>query len=343
MNINKISYIVAVMLISFASCEKDDNITIETENYKGVFVVNEGGFAKSNGSIGLYKPGEKRYFDAFKKANGLPLGDVVQSMSLIGTNYYIVVNNSNKIEVVSQSDLKTVSTISTPSPRYVLDVSYNKAYVSNFYSNSIKVLDLNTKSISRSIEIFHNSDQMALMNKKVYITTFDNKLMVLNSINDSLVDSISTAPGLSKIVNIGASRLAVLCTGVVDWNNGNVIENGKIQIINLGNIIESSFNLSSGSYGGSMVYVSNTALLYFSLGNNVIYKMDLSGNVSEFKTLEAGRNVYSLTYNSSNSSIYVTDAGDFNSAGKVMVYDLSGNKTLEFDAGIAPNAILINE
>jgi DNA-binding beta-propeller fold protein YncE len=343
MNINKISCVVAVLLIAFSSCKKDQDLNIETENYKGVFVVNEGGFAKSNGSIGLYKPGEKRYFDAFKKANGLPLGDVVQSMSLIGSNYYIVVNNSNKIEVVSQSDLKTVSTISTPSPRYVLPVSSNKAYISNFYNNTIKVLDLNTKSISKSIEIFHNSDQMALMNKKVYVTTFDNKLMVLNSANDSLVDSISTASGLSKIVNIGASRLAVLCTGVVDWNNGSVIENGKIQIINLGNIVESSFNLSSGSYGGSMVYVSNTALLYFSLGNNVIYKMDLSGNVTEFKTLEAGRNVYSLTYNSSNSSIYVTDAGDFNSAGKVIVYDLSGNKTLEFDAGIAPNAILINE
>jgi hypothetical protein len=343
MNINTIVSLVAAILITFTSCKKDENLTVETENYKGIFVVNEGGFAKSNGSIGLYKPGEKRYFDAFKKANGLPLGDVVQSMSLIGSNYYIVVNNSNKIEVVSQSDLKTVSTISTPSPRYVLPVSYSKAYVSNFYNNTIKVLNLNTNSISKSIEIYHNSDQMALMNKKVYVTTFDNKLMVLNLDNDALVDSIATAPGLSKIVNIGASRLAVLCTGVVDWNNGSVIENGKIQIINLGNIVESSFNLSSGSYGGSMVYVSNTALLYFSLGNNVIYKMDLSGNVSEFKTLEAGRNVYSLTYNSSNSSIYVTDAGDFNSAGKVIAYDLSGNKTLEFNAGIAPNAVLINE
>ena len=67
MNINKLSCFVAVILITFASCEKDENITIETENYKGVFVVNEGGFAKSNGSIGLYKPGEKKYFDAFKK------------------------------------------------------------------------------------------------------------------------------------------------------------------------------------------------------------------------------------------------------------------------------------
>jgi len=343
MNKNKLSFFIAASLIAFSSCKKDQDLTIETENYKGVFVVNEGGFGKSNGSIGLYKPGEKTYLDAFKKANGLPLGDVVQSMSLIDGNYYIVVNNSNKIEVVSQKDFKSVSTISTPSPRYVLDVSYNKAYVSNFYANSIKVLDLNTKNISKSIEIYHNSDQMALMNKKVYITTFDNKLMVLNSVNDALVDSIATAPGLSKIVNIGGSKLAILCAGVVDWNNGSVIENGKIQIINLGNVVESSFNLSSGSYGGSMVYVSNTGLLYFSLGNDKIYKMDLSGVITEFVTLDAGRNVYGLTYNASNSSIFVTDAGDFNSAGKVMVYDLSGNKTLEFDAGIAPNAILMNE
>ena len=131
MNINKIGCIVAATLIAFSSCKKDEIVTVETENYKGVFVVNEGGFAKSNGSIGLYKPGEKKYFDAFKKANSLPLGDVVQSMSLIGTNYYIVVNNSNKIEVVSKKDFKSVSTISTPSPRYVLDVSYSKAYVSN--------------------------------------------------------------------------------------------------------------------------------------------------------------------------------------------------------------------
>ena len=343
MNINKFGCIVAATLIAFSSCKKDENLTVETENYKGIFVVNEGGFAKSNGSIGLYKPGTKTYFDAFKKANGLPLGDIVQSMSLIGSNYYIVVNNSNKIEVVSQSEFKSVATILTPSPRYVLSVSSSKSYISNFYNNSIKVLNLTTKSITKSIEIYHNSDQMALMNKKVFITTFDNKLMVLNSANDSLVDSISTASGLSKIVNVGTSKLAVLCAGVVDWNNGSVIENGKIQIINDSNKVESSFALSSGSYGGSMVYSSSTGYIYFSLGNNMIYKMSLSGVVSEFKTLDAGRNVYGLTYNAANSSLYVTDAGDFNSAGKVIVYDLSGNKTLEFDGGIAPNAVLINE
>jgi len=342
MNIKSLQFF-CLLSVAFFACKPDAQQTITTDDFKGVFVVNEGGFGKANGSIGLYKPGSQQYFDAYKTANGIALGDVVQSMTLIDGKYYIAVNNSNKIEVVNQADFKSVTSIATTSPRYVLPTSYyNKAYVSNFYSNSVKVLDLNTKTITKSIEIFHNSDQMALMNKKVYITTFDNKLMVLNSVNDSLVDSIPTASGLSKIVNIGASKLAVLCTGVVDWNNGTVIENGKIQIINLGNIVESSFNLSSGSYGGSMVYANSLNALLFSLGDNKIIKMAFDGTMTDWLVLPTGQSVYGLNWDAQNAQLYISDAGDFNANGKVYVYDATANKVKEINAGIAPNGVVLN-
>lgn len=342
MNIKSLQFF-CLLSVAFFACKPDAQQTITTDDFKGVFVVNEGGFGKANGSIGLYKPGSQQYFDAYKTANGIALGDVVQSMTLIDGKYYIAVNNSNKIEVVNQADFKSVTSIATISPRYVLPTSYyNKAYVSNFYSNSVKVLDLNTKTITKSIEIFHNSDQMALMNKKVYITTFDNKLMVLNSVNDSLVDSIPTASGLSKIVNIGASKLAVLCTGVVDWNNGTVIENGKIQIINLGNIVESSFNLSSGSYGGSMVYANSLNALLFSLGDNKIIKMAFDGTMTDWLVLPTGQSVYGLNWDAQNAQLYISDAGDFNANGKVYVYDAMANKVKEINAGIAPNGVVLN-
>ena len=45
------------VLLAFSACTKDQKITVEADNYKGVFIINEGGFNKSNGSIGLYKPG----------------------------------------------------------------------------------------------------------------------------------------------------------------------------------------------------------------------------------------------------------------------------------------------
>ncbi len=337
------SLLIAAVLLTFSSCKKDSNVEVETENYKGVVVVNEGAFGKSNGSVGIYKPGDKTYFDAFKKANDRPIGDVVQSLSMIGDHVFIAVNNSNKIEVLKKSDFKSVATISTVSPRYILELGGGRAYVSNLYSNSIKILNTGGMSLSGNIDINHNSDQMAVSGKKVFISTFDNKIMVVNTDKDSLSDSISTASGLSKVVNAGSGKLAVLCTGVIDWNTGAVIEKGKIHIIETdSNKVEKTFDLDNGSYGGSMVYSSLTGLLYFSLGNNIIYKMGMDGVISEFVTLEAGRSVYGLTFNSSTSELYVMDAGDFSSAGKVMVYSTTASKLFEFSAGIAPNGVYFN-
>ena len=341
--ISSISMLLLATIFVFSSCDKDKEVKIETENYKGLIVTNEGGFNKSNASVGVYKPGDKSYFDAFKKANDRPIGDVIQSMVLIGDKYYIVVNNSNKIEVINRNDFKSVSTIATGSPRYVLSVSSDKAYISNLYSNTIKVLNPNNQSLGKEISINNNSEHMVLMDKKAYVGTFSDKIMVINTESDSLVDSINTASGLGKIVNATANKIGVLCTGKVDWNNGSVLENGKILIINKDSMaIEKSINLSTGSYGGSMVYSTSTGMFYFSLGNNVVYKMGMDGVITPFVTLTVGQSVYSLSISNSTNEIFVTDAGDFNSAGKVIAYDFSAVKLYEFAAGIAPNGVLVN-
>jgi hypothetical protein len=39
------------------------------------------------------------------------------------------------------------------------------------------------------------------------------------------------------------------------------------------------------------------------------------------------------------SNLFITDAGDFTSEGKVYVYSTSGNFIKEFSTGIAPNGI----
>lgn len=344
MNKSKIKFglLLSIISLGLVSCGKDEVESVETENYKGIFVVNEGGFNKSNGTVGLYKPGTKAYFDAFKKANNRPLGDVVQSMALINDRFYVLVNNSNKIEVVGKSDFKTVSTLSVSSPRYIVKTGDNKAYISNFYKNSVQVLNLGTNTIESSININHWSENMAVSNGFTFVGTTDNKIMVIKNDSNLLRDSISTPSGLGKIVNTSSGKLAVLCTGLVDWNDGSVLENGNILIINDSNKISNTFPLSTGSYGGSMVYSPSTGKLYFSLGNNKVEAMDMNGNKSDFITLPTGVSVYGLSIGNA-GEIYVLDAGDFNSSGKVYVYSSDGTKYNQFDAGIAPNSVLINE
>ena len=333
----------SILALTFSSCKKDSEITKETEDYKGLIVVNEGGFNKSNGSLGVYKPGTKTYFDAFKKANDRPLGDVVQSIAEMNGKLYIVVNNSNKIEVINKSDFKSVTSISSTSPRFMVNIGNNKAVLSNLYDNSVKIVDLNTNAISAQVNINHWSDALSVLDSVTYIATLDNKVMLLNNKKQSLMDSVSTATGLSKVVNLGPDNLAFLCTGLIDWNSGNTLENGTIQIYNSDSgKITLSVPLSGAGYGGSMVYDASAAAVYFNLGNNVIQKMTLAGLISTYITLPSGVSVYGLSIDTI-GNLYVTDAGNFNSAGKVYVYNSAGTKTNEFSAGIAPSAVWVND
>lgn len=335
--------LIAMGVVTFSACKKDENENVTTENYKGIIVVNEGGFNKSNGSIGLYKPGTKTYFDAFKNANNRPLGDVVQSIASINDKFYIVVNNSNKIEVVNKSDFKSVTTITTSSPRYILPVSTSKAYVSNLYSNNLQVLDLNSNTVSSTIDLKHWSEGMALMNGKAYVNANNNMVMVINATSNTVEDSIITWAGLTKVVNAGSTQLGVLCSGELDWTNGSVVKDAKFFILSKdSNKVSKTINLTGAGYGGSLVYSSSKSAFYFSLGNNKVVEVKMDGTVSDFITLASTVSVYGLSIDT-NGSIYVTDAGDFNSAGKVYVYNSSGTKTSEFAAGIAPSGVLLNE
>lgn len=56
---------------------------------------------------------------------------------------YIVVNNSGKIEVCNPTNLLRVATITGfTSPRFIVPVSASKAYVSDYISNSISIVNL---------------------------------------------------------------------------------------------------------------------------------------------------------------------------------------------------------
>src|SRR5688500_15237380 len=93
--------LVTVLSVSFSSCDDDDSQP-KGKFEDGVFVVNEGNFQDANGTISHVSSDGTVTQDLFgSENNGLALGDVVQSMTIDSDFAYIVVNNSNKMEVVN--------------------------------------------------------------------------------------------------------------------------------------------------------------------------------------------------------------------------------------------------
>lgn len=333
---NKSWALLALIIIAFAACKKKEDTTVETENFKGVFVINEGGFGKSNASVGLYKPGSGDYFDAFKKANNRPLGDVIQSMTVIGDKFYIIVNNSNKIEVVNKADFKSVTTITVSQPRYIIAASSTKAYISQM-GNSMSVLDLGSNTITKTITINGPTESMAIMHDTLYAgKSFGDKIYRISIANDALVDSLTVGSGLSNIVSVTADRIAFLCSGFPS------VENGKIAYINRDSFrIERSMSMSAGTYSGVMILSGST--LYYNVGDAKIYSLSTSDlTLPSTATIAITGSVYGFAVEPSSGNVYVADAGDFTNPGKILIYSSAGTFQKQFTAGIAPSKIIFN-
>ena len=139
-----------ITLIAFAalamfSCKKETEDETPTKSFAanpdGIYVSNEGGFNTGKASI-TYSDGTEAETiqDVYKIANNASLGDICQSMIKINGLIYLVINNSSKIEVVQATTMKKTATITgLTSPRYMVQATTEKAYVSDLYSNQISI------------------------------------------------------------------------------------------------------------------------------------------------------------------------------------------------------------
>ncbi|MEA3316518.1 MAG: hypothetical protein U9R54_01010 [Bacteroidota bacterium] len=132
-NLVRIGLLSLAIIFFASSCDNDDNV-IKGEFVNGVFISNEGNFGAGNGSISFYSvKGDSVSNNIFSKLNNRPLGDVVQSVKVFDNNAYIVVNASNKVEVVKYNDFVENGVITELSqPRYFAGISSDKAYVTQW-------------------------------------------------------------------------------------------------------------------------------------------------------------------------------------------------------------------
>lgn len=343
-------FIVAI----FFGCSKNSPTSSHQQigtSVKGIYIVNEGGFGKSNASLSFYLPdSHKVYQNIFETANNRALGDVANDMVVFDNKGYIVVQNSNKIEVISLETKKSLGILSLPgkTPNKILIISSSKGYVSNLYKQSVTSFNPQTLAVLRdSIAVGQNPQSMAYANGKIYVCNSgygnDNSVSVIDAAKDEVINTIVTASGPSEIAVDKNNKLVVLCTGYSDWANSANDTPGNISIIDpaLDSVVH-TISLPLAQFGHPSELSLTSEGDGFTFTKQGVTKFStISGTITTESFIS--KSGYSLKIDGDDGGVFVGDAKDFVQNGMLYYYDKQGFLKDSVQTGIIPGTIVIVE
>lgn len=338
--------IISILIaISIVSCEKNSGpVFIDPGESlisgSGLFILNEGNFMAGNGSLSFFSYDSSRVINhLFSKINKYPLGDIPHSMKIAGNNAFIVVNNSNKIEVVKAINLESVTTITgLKSPRYLEILSNNTGYVTSLWSDSVTIIDLNSLAISGYINLRRSSESIAVVDVYAYIAHWygGNEIMVVDTRNNSVVDSIPVGAEPESMVVDKNNTLWVLCNGGWERNYHaeligiNTRTNEIVKRFVFPDINDSPTSLQANK--------GRDTLYYLEKGVRRIRIDDAGLPASPFIS-ENGHTFYKMAVFPETGDIFVSDPVDYQQKGFVIRYSRDGALVAAMEAGIIPGGM----
>jgi YVTN family beta-propeller protein len=348
-NLRKIGMF-ALAITVLSSCKKDniDEIYVAGNYEDGYFVTNEGNFGTGNGSISFVDEYGAVENDVFASINSFALGDVVQSMNIIGSRAYILVNGSSKIEVASVDSMYSVATIDAVSPRYIAKVNDNKAYVTDWGVNGVQVIDLLTNTISSTIACGTGPEGITVANGFAYVCNvggwgLDNTVSVINTTTDAVETTLIVGDKPSSVVVDVNGAVWVLTGGFTeyddDWNVVSETAGNLVKIVN--NTIEETYAFAVGNHPQDLVIDDAGTTLYYSDGSwsKAVYAFDV--NDTELPTTALiDKSFYGLGVHG--GYVYGTDAVDFTQSGWSYKYTVDGVIIDSVQVGIIPGGYCFN-
>lgn len=357
MKLNKLILSAFAGALFLTSCSSDDDAINEpapTGDYvNGMFIVNEANYGAGNSTISFYSEEGVLSNGIFAGVNGFDLGDTAQGMGFNDDLAYVILNYSNKIEVVNRYTFESVATINAglDNPRYIA-FENGKGYVTNWADPTdttddyVAVVDLSTNTVISTIAVAEGPENIIEENDMIYVAHeggygYGNTITVINPNTDAVSTTI-TVGDVPNAMDEENGKLYVICGGVPSW--GGTETSGELNIINLAdNTVETTYTFSG------MVHPANASIengvLYYTIDADV-YGMDLTATTLPetpiFSVTEQGAyGIYG--FKAENNKIYVGDAVDYSSAGNVYIYSLTGELQQTLSVGISPNGFYFND
>lgn len=346
------------LFLSFAvlsSCSEEENKPTDTGFLHGLYIVNEGSFLSNNGSISYYDPDSAKLVNKlFQTINQRVLGDVVQSFGVADDKGFIVVNNSQKVEVVDMETFLSIGTITgTDYPRYFLKISKSKGYLTNgSFEGNVLVIDLHSLTVSDEITVGNGPENLIRWGDKVFVAnsggwTYDNKISVIDVDADVVTDSVVVGDNPIDLAADRSGNIWILCKGNVvydqDWN---IIDetDSEIYVISSDDLsVTKSFAIGqTGDYFNPVrLACSHDGNIIYYLEADGIYAMDITDTNPPGLPL-ISRSFYSIDVDQNDGTIFGLSANNFTADGYLFRYTPSGVLIDSMKVGIGPNGVVTN-
>ena len=355
MKIRKLAFLFLASTVVLTSCSDDDDFNdVPLGAYdNGVLILNEGNFGVPNASISFLSYDMTNFqANAFAAVNpNITLGDVAQDIGFYDDYAFVVVNNSQKVEVLNRYTLEHVTSITEgfSNPRYIAFANGN-AYVTNWGDGSnteddyVAVIDVNSLAVTATIPVAEGPEHILAENGNLYIAHeggygYGNSISVINASTNTVTTTIAVSDVPNSIVEED-NKLFVLCGGMPSWSGSETA--GALVTIDLAtNTVESTLEFSTEHPSN---LVEENDVLYYTVDAG-IYKTPISSGAlatEEFFSI-TDQGVYGIySFAVEDNKIFIGDAADYSANGTVYVYDINGVVLADYSVGVIPTGFYFN-
>ena len=303
------------------------------------YILCEGNFNTTNASLWQLTGTSELIGPVHWNFTDNPLGDVGQNLKVYQEKLFIIMNNSNSLEVMSLSNGATYErTIDLPfaGPRDIAFVN-NHAYITCWYLPGILSLDLNTWQIDDTISINGLPDNIIADDGKLYTSIAMNtdwspadKVLALESVSGEFtpIDTFTVITGPNQLL-LYENKLYVLSNYYDDtWNTYT-----GTSCINL-----ETNQVTKRDHGLSFNFCDDLALI-----NDKIYRSYNGGVAPLTDSLTIDINkiignyacIYSIAFDGKNIFIGLSD---YSAPDQVVILDTLGNEINTLNVGVCPGS-----
>ena len=357
-------------LLFLSQCRGDDYIirqetelvTIPTKSngIVGFYLLNEGIMGSNKATLdkfdyltGVY---HRNIFSEINPNITKELGDVGNDIKIYGNKLYIILNISNKIEVLNAKNGKRITSIPLENCRYIT-FNKGKAYVSS-YTGKVrfasdtplgKVVQIDTTSlvIEKEAIVGYQPEELEIIDNQLFVANsggyrapnYDDTISVIDLNNFTEKKKIKVAINLHHLKKDSEKDLYVTSRG--NYNN---IPANLLVINSKDEKIKKKFNLPISNFtivNDKLYFISNN----FNYNKKNDYKFGIINTTTEEitneklindKIIQQIRQPYGIAVNPITEEIFITDASNFISSGAIYCFDKNGKFKWKTIAGNIP-------